>query len=234
MIGFTDDQIYDPTYVDNESHAKAWFRKLYNKRKRIVTKIESNGKPGLIYYNHNDSIRSNGTNWIDSKSLYDPTSMFALLDAGVMGWGLKMYPEKFLTGFEDYYFRYGSLSDSDEDDNQIYLVRFHNQQAYSDFKLTSWFKPVHLVAPEPASTHVEDVFSDSNIAQLKGWRKQFEGSGFSDNEIEGIVNYHKDFARMNLLFLGDITSMNLAYRYIGGEWEKQWVLHNLKDEEDEE
>lgn len=231
----TDDQVFDPTdSTGHESRSLRWLRNTFSKRKRIVTKIESNGRPGLIYYNHNDSIRSNGTNWIDSKSLYDPNSMFALLDAGVMGWGMKMYPDKFLTGFEDYYFRYGSLNDSDEDDNQIYLVRFHNQRAYNDFKLTSWYKPVHLYAPEPASTYVEDVFSDSNIAQLKGWRKQFEGSGFSDNEIEGIVNYHTDFDRITLLFLGDITSINTAYRYIGGEWEKQWVLHNLKDEEDEE
>ena len=231
----TDDQIYDPTEVEDcASLARAWLRRHVGRRKHVVTKIESNGRPGLVYYNHNDSLRSNGTNWIGSKSLYDPTSMFALLDAGVMGWGLKMYPEKFLTGFEDYYFRYGSLCDSDEEDNQIYLVRFHDSIAYNDFKLTSWYKPVHLFAPEPASDYISDVFNDTNTAQLKAWRKQFAGSGFSDNEIEGIVNYHKDFDRMNLLFLGDITSMNLAYRYIGGEWEKQWVLHNLKDEEDEE
>ena len=230
----TDDQIYDPTEVNCASLARAWLRRHVGRRKHVVTKIESNGRPGLVYYNHNDSLRSNGTNWISSKSLYDPTSMFALLDAGVMGWGLKMYPEKFLTGFEDYYFRYGSLCDSDEEDNQIYLVRFHNQQAYDDFKLTSWYKPVHLFAPEPASDYISDVFNDTNTAQLKAWRKQFAGSGFSDNEIEGIVNYHKDFDRMNLLFLGDITSQNLAYRYIRGEWEKEWVVHNLKDEEDEE
>ena len=230
-----DDQVFDPT--DNtgyESHALRWLRNTFSKRKRIVTKIESNGKPGLIFYNHQESARTNGVHWIESKELYDPKFMFALLDSGPLGWGVKMYPDKFLTGFEDYYFCYGTLNESDEDDNQIYLVRFHNKRAYDDFKLTTWYKPIHLFAPEPISSYIEDVFSDSNIAQLKGWRKQFEGSGFSDTEIEGIVNYHRDFDRMNLLFLGDITSMNIAYRYIGGEWEKAWVLHNLKDEEDEE
>lgn len=224
-------QIFGPNNSATPSAINRTF--LRNLLARTVVKLEIvKFPPGLLYYNYTESPVSEGKNWIEADELYNPANMFAILDAGYFNWGMKMHPERFKTGFEEHYLKYGSLfaEDSHEtNDRNVYLIRFHNQRAFNEFRQTVWFKPLHTFSPTPLSKHIEDMFSDTDQAQMYGWRKQFEGSGFSDIEIKGTVEHHKDFEKMEMIFLGDITSLNIAYKHIGGKWQARWILRNLKE-----
>jgi len=258
MTKITDDQIFDP--YDNNDEDDDDFQQIVRTSRRtirqiltagrvktIVTKIEPpEGQPGIVYVNHNENWIDDGKNWISSSAIYDPQNLFALINVGDSRWGNKLYKE-YSIGLEEHYHIYGGVgmaTDAQAADNQsnsvpdnagqdiVKLIRFNTKTALELFAQTIFYVPLHHFVPLPISPYDTELFKDSNNAQLWGWCKHFKGSGFSNNEIEGIVNYHRDFDRMNLLFLGDIISQNLAYRYIGGKWEKQWVLHNLKDEEE--
>jgi len=247
MTEVTDNQFFDPlddsveddddTYVRPSS--RSILRKIFSRNFKtsiIAVREPEKPEPGLYYLNLAQNRADEGRHWISSRELYDPANKFALLNAGINSWGLKMYPDRFKTGFEQEYHRYGGVGAyneyNDDDDSLIYLVRFHNQEALDQFRLTSFHIPLHLFAPLPVSPGIAEVFADTNEAQLKGWRKRFEGSGFSDDEILGIVNTHHDISRLELLFFGDIATINKAYQYIGGKWAKEWMLRNLREDEE--
>ena len=244
-----DDQIYDPLddsveadYEDDGllmPSTKTILRRILRRGPQasvIIIQEPEKLEPGLYYLNYAEDRTNEGRHWISSRELYDPANKFALLNAGTNSWGLKMFPDKFKTGFEEHYLRYGGVGtvdfDSDDDEALVYLVRFHNQAALDQFKLTSFFIPLHIFAPLPVSPLKEDVFTDTNEAQLAGWRNKFKGSGFTDREIMGIVNTHHDYDRMEMLFLNDFETLNKVYRYLGGKHEKGWMLRNLRKDEE--
>jgi hypothetical protein len=247
-----DDSMFDPQddSVEDDYERKQLVRNILSgyrpqaTAKIIVLQPPKKSQPGLHYFNYSENPANEGHHWVPSTELFAVENKFALLNAGSVTpkWGLKhIYPDKkSQTGFERYYHLYGGVDlpndgvEYDDDFASVYLVRFSDSDALNEFRQSTFNIPLHHYAPVPASPFADNLFDDSDTAQMHGWREKFAGSGFSDREIMGIVNTAHDIPRMEMLFLCDQAALNLAYRYVGGKPAVDWMIYNLKKQTKEQ
>jgi hypothetical protein len=241
--------IFDPfedpeDTIENESlplrrdRIRSIIANIMNRRthiKIVVPPIERQ-VPGVTYIVGGEGTSHGRTHWLASSLVYNKILRYAIFRDKFrnyddtwscvgdenLAW-YKLFPTARRVGGIALV---GDDAGSFDECDTLQLLQFDDDESLQRFKLTTEYVPMHNVIPVPY-TKTEFIFEDTDKARIRGWLNKFKNSDFTKDEVLGIMSNYTNYRTMETIFLGDIRTLNNAYRLIGGSIYFAWMSHRL-------